>query len=142
MWSGSWPAPGPTTVEARFMAGSPPETASGYGSVPDQFYRAGLLAGERRRAFLREGHDRLPEVPGAGALLLQDGLQVQQLGEAGVGAGVDGALDRRVGAGRTGRQPRGELAGRGLKCLVVDDPVDHSPLQRLLGADALAEIGH
>ena len=71
-----------------------------------------------------------------------DGLEVEQLLEPGVGPVVDRALDRRVGAGRSGGQLRGQLAdARGSAASSSTTSLIRFQAQRLLGRDALAQVG-
>src|SRR5436305_12083231 len=75
---------------------------------------AASAAGELRLALLQEGHDSLAEVLRLSALLLEDGLELQHRVKVLVEAGVDRALDRGVGPGRTGGQLGAQRADRAL----------------------------
>src|SRR3982074_3824240 len=87
-------------------------------------------AGELGRTLLREGQHALDEVLGLGALLLEDGLEIEKLVELRVVPLVERPFDRRVGTRGSSGEALRELGDGRLELAVPRDAVDQSPLER------------
>src|SRR5208282_4700162 len=120
---------------------SPTTSSSSGSSGSSMASRCWSAPGEASRALLGERRDTLGEVLRARHLLLDPRLELQLGVHLLVEPPVELALGPRVRPRRAVREPLQQLAGPGGELFVRPDPVDQPPLERLLGAEPLAEHG-
>src|SRR5438270_13488821 len=101
-----------------------------------------LRARERRRSLLDERPHALEEVPRAAKGVLKFGLHFQLGVEIPVDELVQSELRAGIGPGGPRREPPHQILRVAQQPLIRMNPVDETPIERLLGGDPLAEERH